>query len=346
MKQILIKSFIIGFLFVLAISFNPFVYGKTSSNNIISLKKQAALGNINAQLKLGQAYYYGEGVLKDPSMAKFWIRKAYENGSSHAHDIWNNLELWKIPDTPAFTAPVTKKQSSSWSEPVTGMKFIRIKSGCFSMGNGANCSLAHKICVSEFWIGQYEVTQKEYQKIMGTNPSRFYNDNNPVENVSWADAMEFVLRLNKKNNDDYEFNLPSEAQWEYACRNLGKNNVFPWDKNLTKNMANCGNCITTKSTDNTSLPVGSFKPNKSGLFDMGGNLAEWCLDTYEQNAYTNPGKLDNPDPVNKKTGSSRVVRGGSFADNIDKLKCCARKGVIKFIKSDYIGFRLVRKKIE
>jgi formylglycine-generating enzyme required for sulfatase activity len=353
------KIFIICFLVLLAHSLTCTVYAKSNSQNIISLKKQAARGNVDAQLELGEAYYYGEGVLKDPAKAKYWIKKAYENGSTEAHKIWENLELWKIPDSPdtanniqnSYNSPL-KKRKPPWTEPATGMKFVWIPSGCYSMGcqdNNEKCKKnetpAHKVCITGFWIGRYEVTQAEYQTVMYKNPSRFYNKNHPVENVSWEDAMEFVSLLNQKTstkkNFRYEFSLPTEAQWEYACRSLGKNNIFPWNADLTKNTANCGDCITDQTRSSTA-PVGSFQANKIGLYDMGGNVAEWCLDVYDKKTYLDHANLN---PVSKKSGTSHTIRGGSFVDNRSHLRCTARKGVIKFMKSYYIGFRLVRKEI-
>ncbi len=354
MKKILLLSFFIGFLILLINPLPDITYAKSNTQDIISLKKLATRGDIDAQIELGEAYYYGEGVLKDPSMTKFWIKKAYENGSEKAKKIWENLELWKTPDNPdnntGIEKPAVKKRKPVWTEPITGMKFIWIPSGCFSMGckkKDKKCRKneipSHKVCLTGFWIGQYEVTQNEYERITGTNPSRFYDSNHPVENVSWEDAMKFIAQLNTKTSTlRYEFSLPSEAQWEYACRNLGKNNTFPWDENLTKNMANCGNCLT-EHYNGATAPVGSFSPNKIKLFDMGGNVAEWCLDIYDKNAYSDHANLN---PVNKKGGSSHTIRGGSFADNIDNLKCAFRKSAVKFMKTDYIGFRLVRKEIQ
>ncbi len=346
MKKIFILCFVILLINPLASS----LYAANSKQNINILKKQAARGNVEAQIELGEAYYYGKGVLKDPSVAKFWIKKAYENGSKKAHKIWNNLELWKYPDTSKSSKPRTKKRKPKYKEPITGMKFIWIPPGCFSMGcqkKSGKCKKnetpAHKVCLTGFYMGQYEVTQAQYQTIMNTNPSRSYNKNHPVENVSWEDAMRFAAKLNKKTNSaKYEFTLPTEAQWEYACRNLGKNNIYPFNPNTKQVVANCGNC-NISMYNGTTTPVGSFNPNSIGLFDMAGNVAEWCLDTYDKKAYQNH---DNLNPINNTKGSSHVVRGGSYTDNLSNLRCTARKGVIKFMKADSIGFRIVRKEIK
>ena len=198
---------------------------------------------------------------------------------------------------------------------------------------------SHKVCLTGFWIGRYEVTQAEYQTIMNTNPSGFYNKNHPVENISWDDAMEFASQLTRKNNNQTEFSLPTEAQWEYACRNMGKNIIFPWRTNSLSNLANCGNCNTSLYNDATT-PVGTFQPNNIGLYDMGGNVSEWCLDVYDKNTYLHHANLN---PVSNKTGSSHTVRGGSFVDNRSSLRCTARKGLLKSMKSNHTGFRLIRK---
>ncbi len=347
------KSFLLCSLILLTALWACTIYATSNLSDIVQLKKQAARGNIAAQIELGEAYYYGEGVLKDPSKAKYWIKKAYENGSSKARDIWENLELWKIPDSSGVAVDIEnpdslilKKAPPPWEDPVTGMKFVWIPSGCFTMGckEGdrqcrSNEKPSHKVCLTGFWIGQYEVTQKEFQKIMSMNPSQFYSENNPVENVSFNDASEFTSQMTRQNSNKYIFSLPTEAQWEYACRSLDKNSVYPWEAESAKGFANCGSCLSTQYSAVTA-PVGSFRPNSLGLYDMGGNVSEWCLDTYDQDAYFNHANLD---PVNIKNKSIHTVRGGSFADSLSNLRCTARKGILDLLKTSYTGFRVVKK---
>jgi len=347
MKKLAISVFI---LLVLSIIHTMYAFADA---DIAILKKQAARGSADAQLELGEAYYYGEGVLKDPFLAKYWIKKAHENGSARARDVWENLELWRIPDRPEITTNNQIHREKSWDrtrppwrEPITGMEFIWIPPGCFNMGclpNDQECRTDekpfHRVCLTGFWLGRYEVTQQEYQTIMYTNPARFSYKDHPVENISWDNAIKFTRELNRREKNMYEFTLPTEAQWEYACRSLGKNSVFPWAAGVSSEPANCGDC-RVRLFNGTTAPVGTFKANSIGLFDMGGNVAEWCLDIYDKNSYQSHDRLD---PVYQKPGSAHIVRGGSFVDNQVNLRCTRRKAMIGSMETYYTGFRLVRK---
>ncbi|MBP5760148.1 MAG: SUMF1/EgtB/PvdO family nonheme iron enzyme, partial [Verrucomicrobia bacterium] len=177
----------------------------------------------------------------------------------------------------------------------------------------------HQVTLTQgYWLGKYEITQAQYEAVMGENPSRFSGANLPVEQVSWYDAMEFCAKLTEIEQEagilpeGYEYTLPTEAQWEYACRagtttalNSGKNLS---DEDQCPEMDEVGwyrfNC------DDTTHPVGQKKQNAWNLNDMHGNVWEWCLDwygDYQTSAVT--------DPTGPITGSARVIRGGSWDDN-------------------------------
>ncbi len=170
----------------------------------------------------------------------------------------------------------------------------------------------HDVEISRpFYIGVYEITQAQYQAVMRDNPSFFsasgagnplLNGQStawfPVDSVSWDDAMEFCRRLSDK--DGRRFDLPTEAEWEYACR-AGSTGMYAFGNALSSKEANYFGVAQATMT------VGSFEPNAFGLYDMHGNVAEWCKDWYERDYYTNSPRLDPPGPI---TGTYRVIRGG------------------------------------
>ncbi|CCK78237.1 formylglycine-generating enzyme family protein [Desulfobacula toluolica] len=304
-------------------------------------------GDVEAMCDLGLAYFYGKKTLKDPFKAKCWIKKAYDNGSVRAEKIWAKLELWRYSGNcdQTFddeTLPEFSK-GETFNEPVTGMAFVFIPKGCFIMGchkHSGNCNKderpAHKVCVDGFWMGKYEVSQEQWYRVMGENPSRFSSDlRHPVETVSFDDVQKFIQRLNAKNRE--KFLLPTEAQWEYACRNGGQKVAFPWGNESWRPEENCATCDSGEFHGQTA-PVGSFFFNDLGLYDMGGNVKEWCLDVYHKKAYA---KHAGKNPFYDSKGSSRVVRGGSFKDNTSHLRCTNRDKSIPGMRSDHIGFRLV-----
>ncbi len=139
----------------------------------------------------------------------------------------------------------------------------------------------HRVTIQPFYMGKYQVTQAQWQAIMGNNPSNFKGDNHPVEQVSWEQCQEFCQKLSAKINQ--EVCLPSEAQWEYACR-AGTTTPFYFGETITTDLANYnGNYTFANESKGTyrggTTPVGSFPPNAFGLYDMHGNVWEWCQDT-------------------------------------------------------------------
>ena len=165
----------------------------------------------------------------------------------------------------------------------------------------------------DYYMGKYEVTQEQYQAIMGDNPSQFKGDKNPVEKVSWNDAQDFIKKLNEKFKDrKVKFRLPSEAEWEYACR-AATTTPFHCGRTLMKNQANFGGQATK--------PVGSFEANAFGLFDMHGNVAEWCEDYY--GPYSNAPK-DGTAQTLKQSLGVRVLRGGVWLDGARSCRSAYR----------------------
>ena len=185
-----------------------------------------------------------------------------------------------------------------------GMKFKLIPAGTFTMGDGDD---AHDVTLTKpFKMGVHEVTQAQYEQVMGVNPSKFKGADNPVENVSWDDAVEFCRRLSELPAEKAAGNvyrLPTEAEWEYACR-AGTTTKYSFGDDESEFGDYAWYC---DNSDEQTHPVGSKKPNAWGLYDMHGNVLEWCQDWYGD--YPSGSVTD---PTGPAVGSHRVIRGGSW----------------------------------
>ena len=190
-----------------------------------------------------------------------------------------------------------------------------------------------------YYMGKYEVTQAQWQAIMGNNPSfRTDSPSCPVENVSWSDIQAFIQRVKDKTGKTYR--LPTEAEWEYACR-AGSAMSFSTGSCLDGSQANYDaskpykNC-TKGASEGQTIAVGSFSPNDFGLHDMHGNVSEWCADWY--GAY---GKNSEANPKGANSGKYRVIRGGSATDEAAKCRSAARSNSSPNKRYNSVGFRLV-----
>jgi len=200
----------------------------------------------------------------------------------------------------------------------------------------------HTVSLDGFWMGKYEVTQEQYEAVMGTNPSKFKGAKNPVENVSWGDAMAFCKKLSLKTGKN--FTLPSEAQWEYACR-AGTRTPFYFGNTISTNQANYhGNYTYGNGSKGVyrvkTIEVGSFAPNAFGLYDMHGNVWEWCLDWYDEKFYGKAATREQ-NPVNNNQGDYRVLRGGSWVSIPGICRSAYRGRCYPTSRSDGGGFRVV-----
>ncbi len=223
-----------------------------------------------------------------------------------------------------------------WVEKITGMEFVWVPGGDFQMGCGdwdGDCESdekLHRVVLDGFWMGKTEVTQGQWKIIMGNNPSRFQNgDDYPVEQVSWDDAQEFVRRLNAKNPGK-KLGLPTEAQWEFACRSGGKPQKYSGGGDPDK-VAWYGN-----NSGRQTHPVATKAPNGLGLHDMSGNVWEWVQDSYGD--YSKHGK-NNP-IYDAGGGSDRVDRGGGWHASPSYLRCADRGGAGPGYRGAGLGFRL------
>jgi formylglycine-generating enzyme required for sulfatase activity len=217
---------------------------------------------------------------------------------------------------------------------VTGAKFILIPAGTFTI---ETTSKAYQVTISKpFYMQTTELTQGQWRKVMGNNPSYFSScgDDCPVESVSWNDVQDFISKLNIMEGTD-KYRLPTEAEWEYAARSGGKRETFS-GTNSTSELGNYA-WYTDNTPHRGTNPVGQKKPNELGLYDMTGNVSEWCQDwygDYPSNQITYP--------KGPSSGSERVYRGGDFFSSA--MNCRVIVGGARRPNSDRnnLGFRLLK----
>lgn len=241
------------------------------------------------------------------------------------------------------------KTGDIWVEPVTSMVFAWVPSGSFRMGAGnwdgegnKDEFPVHEVDIDGLWMGVYPITQAQWEDVMSNpilkkvrpnNPSWFkMGKAHPVEQVSWYEAQEFTQKLISANRGKYHFRLPTEAEWEYAARGRGQPHKYAGGKNFK------AHAWYSANSGMTTRPVGGKLPNGLGLYDMSGNIYEWCQDTYGETAYR---KHDRDNPVLTGEGIKRVIRGGSWSNSPHEIRCAYRASVNPDFKGNYIGFRLV-----
>lgn len=251
--------------------------------------------------------------------------------------------LGESPATPApakaeSPAPAAKTAPGEYRETATGMEFVLVKGGCYQMGDtfgdGEDDEKpVHEVCVKEFCLGKYEVTQGQWKRVMGENPSHFKeSDENPVEFVSWNDAQEFIRRLNFMSGKSYR--LPTEAEWEYAARSGGKREK--WAGTSDESEIHDYSWFSANAGRKTH-PVGRKRPNGLGLHDMSGNVLEWVGDWYDKDYYRNSPKND---PQGPGSAQIKVVRGGSWDGYPWFVRPSYRYGYDPTNRVSLIGFRL------
>ena len=226
------------------------------------------------------------------------------------------------------------------------LDMVEIPGGTFIMGSPeseakrvSNESPQHQVTVPSFYMGKYELTQVQYQAIIGRNPSNFKGDNRPVEGVSWNNAVEFCKKLSQKTGKNYR--LPSEAEWEYACR-AGTTTPFCFGESITPDLVNYNGNYTYASAQKgkyrqQTTDVGTFPPNSFGLYDMHGNVWEWCQDDYKDDY------INAPTDGSALTSSSgyKLLRGGSWELNPGYCRSACRDYYTLDYHDFAIGFRVV-----
>lgn len=226
-----------------------------------------------------------------------------------------------------------KKKKNAVVSDIFDMIFV--EGGTFQMGSDKGSSFespVHPVTLNNFFIGQYEVTQKQWQDVMGNNPSHF-NDcfNCPVESVSWDDIQEFLTNLNKKTGKNYR--LPTEAEWEFAACGGNASKMYEYSGSNDPVEAAWYNSTSGDKTH----PIGLKKPNELGIYDMSGNVWEWCNDFFDKSYY-----LDSPQKNPKGPAKTRfhVLRGGSFDCRTSSIRTRYRGGTTPYDKGSYYGFRI------
>jgi formylglycine-generating enzyme required for sulfatase activity len=220
------------------------------------------------------------------------------------------------------------------------MELVYIEGGCFQMGDFSGAGSAderpvHEVCLDDFDIGKYPVTQAQWKNIMGSNPSYFKKcgDKCPVENVTWKEIDMFIGRLNTQTGK--AFRLPTEAEWEFAARSRDKDEKWSGtdDKDELYEYA-----WYLENSDYETHPVGLKKPNAAGLYDMTGNVWQWTKDWYKENYYAKSPK-DNPEGAYK--GKKYVLRGGSWFMAADDARLTVRYQGEPALRINDAGIRLV-----
>ncbi len=240
-----------------------------------------------------------------------------------------------------FIVSFAAARETKSKDSATGMEFIFVKGGCYDMGDTfgdgeLDEKPVHSVCVSDFYIGKYEVTQEQWKTIMGSNPSDFSScgDTCPVESVSWDDTQEFIQKLNSKTGKSYR--IPTEAEWEYAARSGGKKEKYAG----TSSDPDVGSYAWYGSNSDGEIhPVGRKKPNGLGIYDMSGNVYEWCHDWFGSDYYKNRPKNS---PQGPSSGNNRVFRGGSWLNELPLLRASDRNDDDPSVRHRRIGFRLIR----
>lgn len=238
-----------------------------------------------------------------------------------------------------------KKIGKDFTETVSGVKLemVYVKGGTFNMGatseQGSDAyddeKPVHSVTLSDYYIGKFEVTQGLWEKVMGSNPSYFdKGDDYPVESVSWNDIQAFLTKLNELTGKKYA--LPTEAQWEYAARGGGKSVGYKYSgSNTIDNVAWYWDNSAVDG-DYSTHPVGTKQPNELGIYDMSGNVWEWCSDWYD--SYSSESQTD---PIGPVTGSYRVLRGGCWYDDAWYCRVSFRGSNDPDFRSNFYGFRVV-----
>ena len=236
---------------------------------------------------------------------------------------------------PRWSSSVTSQQKAVLQELIDGM--VKVEGGTFTMGATSeqgsdarsNEKPTHQVTLSDYMIGKTEVTQEQWEAVMGSNPSLFKGKNLPVQRVSWNDCQEFIKKLNLLTG--LKFRLPTEAEWEYAARGGNKSRGYKYSG---------GDDIGQVAWywDNSSSkthPVATKAPNELGLYDMSGNAWEWCSDwkgDYSSYSQTNP--------TGPASGSDRVIRGGDYFNNAWSSRVSSRFSYDPADRFDSLGLRL------
>jgi formylglycine-generating enzyme required for sulfatase activity len=314
----------------------------------------ASIGPVSSELLLGQSFLEKLGAWGIDSKRQVLTLGAPKQRKQPT-------PLQSPPSTPRGPEMAVEVYSPQPMAPQTlrnslGMEFLRIEAGMFLMGSNDGNSdekPVHMVHISRpFYLGKYEVTQAQWQPVMGHNPSQFKGDSHrPVEQVSWDDVQEFIRRLNTKESGA-RYRLPTEAEWEYAAR-AGSTTAYSFGDGVSQ-LGQYAWCDSNAVV--TTYSIGRLQPNAWGLHDMHGNVSEWVQDWYASYDPETAGQLCShsssdgrsyytscfTDPVGPLSGSGRVVRGGSWYSKARFCQSACRSFYAPSTRINDVGFRLLR----
>ena len=297
------------------------ITAKMMNSKDISYSEKDVLGST-------EKYYYDLATIEDTIVAFEKYLNKYPNGEYVSEA---NSKIEKI--------------KARW-----GKNMILVKGGTFQMGSNENSDEKpiHSVTLDDFYINKYEVTQKEWKEVMGSNPSNPKSKHLPVNNLSWNLIQKFLIKLNAKTGANYR--LPTEAEWEYAAKGgnksrgykySGSNNInrVAWYKNSDANDIGAAARLSCYAI-NFVQPTGIKQPNELGIYDMSGNVGEWCSDWYGKNYYSNSPSNNPQGPSSGSSGSGHIYRGGSYSCQAYACQTTSR-GHTGWRFKKIIGFRLV-----
>jgi formylglycine-generating enzyme required for sulfatase activity len=250
-------------------------------------------------------------------------------------------------DTPAdhsgFSEAIQKTVAKApnagkpFTDPITGMNFVWVPGNTFSMGDTFDEGVedekpVHEVKLSDFYMATCPVTQAQWECLMPENPSSFVGDDHPVEQVTLIDVQTFIDNLNAASKNGLHFNLPSEAQWEYAARSGGNNELYAGGQDPE------AVAWYDENSSGGTAPVANKAPNGLGLYDMSGNVWEWCRDLYHPHAYR---RHSENDPVCTSGDTDWVIRGGSWHLDAWSARCSRRFRFDPALFGPALGFRVV-----
>lgn len=332
-KIVLIGLLMLMSAFSAAFATEPPAKGDTIKMTVVGATAQFSFNGTDSS-----TYYVDWG---DDNIEKFYKQKGVDRMRvRHTYEKIDTFHLRFWSDTYGDNDAVGYTEEFLVGDEKFAMTMVYVEGGQFMMGATEeqgddvydNEKPAHRVKLSSYHIGKYEVTQAQWRLVMGDNPSYFQGDSLPVEYITWAQAMAFCDSLSKRTGKHYT--LPTEAQWEYAARG-------GWKAKPTKySGSNDVNLVAWYwNVNERTYPVGEKNPNELGLFDMSGNVWEWCSDWYSSTYYSNS-PVENP--TGPETGTNRVGRGGSWYGGAYSCRVSLR-GYCYPNSQDYgLGFRVVR----
>ncbi|MCC6699796.1 MAG: formylglycine-generating enzyme family protein [Candidatus Hydrogenedentes bacterium] len=237
--------------------------------------------------------------------------------------------------------PAARQPQAGDTRAFDGIEFQWCPPGTFAMGSPSS-ELGHEsdedlhevTLTKGFWLSTFEITQSQWESIVGSNPSLVLGDDLPVEQVSWEDVQEFLIVLNA-NTTGATYRLPTEAEWEYACR-AGSTTRFYWGEDNDESEIGTY-AWYEENSESATHAAGQKEPNAFGLYDMTGNVQEWCQDLHGEYP---PGPVT--DPTGSELGSGRVIRGGAYSDSALLSRAANRSKTLSIVYMNNLGFRLVR----